>query len=98
MKTRLLLVPLAALLAIAAAGTGGASPQAPEAAANATIRCGNVRTIGFLAPKTGLAASLGQTQVRWVRYFVTRWNATHRRGKLRLREGDTKLGGPVSEA
>jgi branched-chain amino acid transport system substrate-binding protein len=94
---KLALLPAAAVLAFVAAGSGGASPRTATAAANALVKCGNVRTVGFLAPKTGPAASLGVTQIRWVQYYFTRYNATHKK-KFKLSIGDTKLGGPVSAA
>jgi branched-chain amino acid transport system substrate-binding protein len=84
-------------LAVAAAGYGrtdqSAAPSAPAAGAAAdlaAITCGRTRTIGVAAPITGPAASLGQQQQKWVRYYVSRYNATHRT-KLRLVVGDTQL-------
>jgi branched-chain amino acid transport system substrate-binding protein len=86
-------------LSVAAAAYAGgpassARPEAavsPSAAERATIRCGRTRTIGVAAPLTGAAASLGQQQLKWVRFFVQRWNRTHRRGRLRIVSGDTQL-------
>ena len=98
MRNRLWLVPLSAVLAVAAAGTGGASPQSPEAASNALVRCGKVRPLGFLGPFTGPAASLGAQQRSWVRFFVIRYNAANKRKKIQLVPGDTKLGGPGGTA
>jgi branched-chain amino acid transport system substrate-binding protein len=66
------------------------SPAAAKRAAAATIACGRTRTIGIAAPLTGPAASLGQQQLSWARYFVARYNAAHR-NKLRLVQGDTRL-------
>ena len=95
-----LLAGLALLgLAVAAAAYAGSpansarpdTAASPAAAERALIRCGTTRTIGVAAPLTGLAASLGQQQLKWVRYFVSRWNRTHRRGKLRIVSGDTQL-------
>jgi branched-chain amino acid transport system substrate-binding protein len=97
---KVLLAALAVLgLSVAAAASAGgpASSARPDAAASpaaaerASIRCGRTRTIGVAAPLTGLAASLGQQQIKWARYFVTRYNRSHRRTKLRIVSGDTQL-------
>lgn len=86
------------LSAAAAAYAGGpATSSRPDAAATpaaaerAQIACGRTRTIGAALPLTGLAASLGQQQIGWTRFFVTRWNRTHPRGRLRIVPGDTQL-------
>jgi branched-chain amino acid transport system substrate-binding protein len=95
-----LLAALAALGLSAAAAAYAGGPAAssrpdttasPAAAERAAIRCGRTRTIGVAAPLTGLAASLGQQQIKWVRFFVQRWNRTHPRGRLRIVSGDTQL-------
>jgi branched-chain amino acid transport system substrate-binding protein len=95
-----LLAALAVLgLSVAAAAYAGgpASSARPDAAASpaaaerAQIACGRTRTIGVAAPLTGLAASLGQQQIKWVRFFVSRWNRTHPRSRLRIVSGDTQL-------
>jgi branched-chain amino acid transport system substrate-binding protein len=97
---KVLLAALAVLgLSVAAAAYAGgpatnARPDAvasPAAAERASIRCGRTRTIGVAAPLTGLAASLGQQQIKWVRFFVSRWNRTHPRARLRIVSGDTQL-------
>jgi branched-chain amino acid transport system substrate-binding protein len=81
----------AAAAAISTAATDGA--KAPSSAATASIACSKNRamSIGVAAPITGAAASIGGQQLRWARFFVTRWNATHKTGKVRLVEGDTQL-------
>ena len=95
-----LMAALAVLgLSVAAAAYAGgpASSARPDAAASpaaaerALIRCGRTRTIGVAAPITGAAASLGQQQLKWARFFVQRWNRTHPRGRLRIVPGDTQL-------
>src|ERR687895_1914739 len=95
-----LLAALAVLgLSVAAAAYAGgpAASSRPDAAASpaaserALIRCGTTRTIGVAAPLTGAAASLGQQQLKWARFFVQRWNRTHPRGRLRIVPGDTQL-------
>jgi branched-chain amino acid transport system substrate-binding protein len=98
MKKVLLAVAGALGLAIAAtAYAGGQSSTRPDAAASpaaaerAQIACGRTRTIGVAAPITGAAASLGQQQLKWVRFFVQRWNRSHPRGRLRIVSGDTQL-------
>jgi branched-chain amino acid transport system substrate-binding protein len=82
-------------LAVAATGTaGGSTPaaaKAPTGADTAMIACGRTRTIGVAAPVTGPAASIGSQQARWARYWVTRYNRTHRRTKFRIVLGDTQL-------
>src|SRR5918912_595931 len=90
---KVLLALFAAALAFAAAGTGGASTQSPAAKASALVNCGKTRTIGFLGPITGPAASLGQQQVKWFNYYISRYNATHKKTKFRSVKGDTILGG-----
>ena len=65
-------------------------PTARAASDAAAIACGRTRTIGVAAPITGLAASLGQQQLKWARFYVSRYNATHR-NKLRIVSGDTQL-------
>jgi branched-chain amino acid transport system substrate-binding protein len=89
---------LLGLSVAAAAYTAGPANSArpdtaasPAAAERALIRCGRTRTIGVAAPITGDAASLGQQQLKWARYYVTRYNQTHRRTKFRIVQGDTQL-------
>jgi branched-chain amino acid transport system substrate-binding protein len=98
MKKALWLVPLAIALAAAAAAFGGnsssertGSTAVPGSAEKALIACGRTRTIGVAAPITGAAASLGGQQLKWARFFVSRYNRTHPRGKLRIVPGDTQL-------
>jgi branched-chain amino acid transport system substrate-binding protein len=86
---------LAALTALAVAtGTAGGSTTAadsPTVTDRTLITCGRTRTIGVAAPVTGPAASIGSQQLRWARYYVTRYNATHRTRKFRVVAGDTQL-------
>ncbi len=77
--------PLAALSAPASTG-----PTSSSSAGTALISCGTTRTIGISEPITGLAASLGTQQQRWARFYVLRYNATHKT-KIRLVEGDSQL-------
>jgi branched-chain amino acid transport system substrate-binding protein len=97
MKKGLLLALLTASLAATAAAFGGnASPDrarskaAPASADRALIRCGRTRTIGVAAPITGDAASIGLQQLRWAKFYVSRYNRTHRK-KFRVVQGDTRL-------
>ncbi len=89
-----ILSALTALTALAVAtGTAGGSSapaESPAAADTALIKCGTTRTIGVAAPITGPAASIGSQQLRWARYYVTRYNRTHRT-KFRVVAGDTQL-------
>jgi branched-chain amino acid transport system substrate-binding protein len=96
---KVLLPVLAALmaltaLAVAAGTAGGSTPaaaKAPTGSDTAMIACGRTRTIGVAAPVTGPAASIGSQQARWARYYVTRYNRSHRRTKFRIVLGDTQL-------
>jgi branched-chain amino acid transport system substrate-binding protein len=95
-KAGLVLLGVAAAAAVVAAvstaATDGAGAR--QAAASATVTCNKARAIsvGLAAPITGAAASLGTPQKSWARFFVTRWNATHKKGyKIKLVEGDTQL-------
>jgi branched-chain amino acid transport system substrate-binding protein len=94
MKKALLLALLTASLAATAAafsGNSNAGPDRVSAADRALIRCGTTRTIGVAAPITGPAASLGQQMLGWARFYVRRYNASHRRTKFRVVQGDTQL-------
>src|ERR687888_783061 len=93
-----LLVAALAFAAFVAAGTGGASTQSPKAAGTALITCGKTRSIGLLAPITGPAASLGQEQVSWFKYYISRYNRTHKKTKFKGVFGDTILAGPGGTA
>jgi ABC-type branched-subunit amino acid transport system substrate-binding protein len=76
------LLALSAALAIVAAASATtsrtAAPTATAGADKALITCGRTRTLGVAAPITGLAASLGQQQLKWANYFVTRYNRSPR--------------------
>ena len=91
----MILSALAALTALAVAtGPAGGSPTAaasPSVTERTQIACGRTRTIGVAAPITGPAASIGSQQLRWARYYVTRYNRSHRRTKFRVVAGDTQL-------
>jgi len=97
MKKALLLALVAGLAATAAAFAGTASPNGqratagPAAADAALLRCGRTRTIGVAAPITGAAASLGGQQLKWARFYVSRYNRSHRAKKFRIVSGDTQL-------
>ena len=95
---KVFLALLVAALAFAAAGTGGASTQSPKAAGSALITCGKTRSLGLLAPITGPAASLGQEQVSWFKYYISRYNRTHKKTKFKGVYGDTILAGPGGTA
>jgi branched-chain amino acid transport system substrate-binding protein len=73
-----------------AAGSAQSSATAKPASGAAQLACGTTRTIGVAAPITGAAASLGQQQLSWARYYVTRYNRSHDT-KLRIVVGDTQL-------
>ena len=90
-----ILTALTALTALAVAvGTAGGSTtaaQSPTTSDRTLITCGRTRTIGVAAPITGAAASIGSQQGKWARYWVTRYNRSHRRTKFRTVVGDTQL-------
>ena len=85
----------AALTALAVAtGTAGGSTtsaDSPTVTDRTLINCGRTRTIGIAAPITGPAASIGTQQLRWARYYVTRYNRAHKSTKFRVVAGDTQL-------
>jgi branched-chain amino acid transport system substrate-binding protein len=97
MKKKFIFALLAATLVFVAAGTGGASTQSPQAAATALVKCGKTRTIGFMAPITGPAANIGLYQNSWAKYFVSKYNRTHK-NKLKLQTEDSQLGAPTGTA
>ena len=95
------LLALAALAVVAAASAKVDRAAAPAAASSADARlisCGKTRTMGVLGPITGPAASLGKLQIDWVKWYITKYNKTHKKGKLRVQYGDTVLGGPGGTA
>ena len=90
-----ILAGVTALTALAVAtGTAGGSTnavQSPTVTDRTLITCGRTRSLGVAAPVTGPAASIGSQQARWARYWVTRYNRSHRRTKFRVVLGDTQL-------
>jgi branched-chain amino acid transport system substrate-binding protein len=90
-----ILSALTALTALAVAtGTAGGSTAAaksPTVTDQTLITCGRTRSLGIAAPVTGAAASIGSQQARWARFWVTRYNASHRKTKFRAVVGDTQL-------
>jgi branched-chain amino acid transport system substrate-binding protein len=90
----------AAFAAVAAAYASpdrAAAPAAPAASDSALVKCGKTRTIGFMAPVTGPAASIGIQQVHWAQYYVSTYNKTHKT-KIKLQTEDTMLGAPTGTA
>jgi branched-chain amino acid transport system substrate-binding protein len=84
----------AATVALALAAGAFAHPEATAAqqsSAAALIKCGKTVNIGAAIPITGPAASIGVNQLHWARFFVTRWNATHKKLKVNMKQGDTQL-------
>jgi branched-chain amino acid transport system substrate-binding protein len=88
------LLALTAALAFVAAGYAtpdrAAAPAVQAGGDAALVKCGKTRTIGVAAPITGPAASLGQQQLNWAKFFVTRYNRSHK-NKLKVVPGDTQL-------
>ncbi len=94
------LLAAAAVIAAVVAASATATTNGPRALASADsalVKCGKTRSIGFLAPITGPAASLGKPQIDWATTYVSKYNATHKT-KFRLVRGDTVLGGPGGNA
>jgi len=97
MKKGFLVAALVAALAATAAAFGGTSTDrqgttaGPTGASQALLRCGKTRTIGVAAPITGAAASLGTQQLKWAKFYVSRYNRSHRAKKFRIVAGDTQL-------
>ena len=90
-----LLVAFTAVLGVMVATSAGqASPTATSASA---VSCGTTRSIGFMAPFTGPAASVGQQQVRWANFYVKQYNKKHKT-KIKLVNEDTQLGAPANTA
>jgi branched-chain amino acid transport system substrate-binding protein len=79
-------------LAVATSTAGGSTTaaQSPTVTDRTLITCGRTRTIGVAAPITGAAASIGSQQGRWARFWVSRYNRSHRT-KFRAVVGDTQL-------
>ena len=89
------LVAVTALLGVmVATSVGQASPTASSASA---ASCGTTRSIGFMAPFTGPAASVGQLQIRWANFYVKQYNKAHKT-KIKLVNEDTQLGAPAGTA
>ena len=84
LRVTLVLVPVLALVIVAAAfaGTDGGASKASSSAA--AIACGTTRTIGVAAPITGPAASIGQQQLRWAQFYVKQWNARKANAKQKI--------------
>src|SRR4051794_4693152 len=85
-------VAVAALASVAFGSTK--SPARTSSAGSALVSCGTTRTIGVAAPITGPAASIGQQQLRWAKFYVQRWNAqkANAKKKIKIVQGDTQLG------
>jgi branched-chain amino acid transport system substrate-binding protein len=82
---------VAAVSTVALGSSNGSSRAAtPASADTALVKCGKTRTLAIAAPITGDAASLGLQQLRWTKFFVSRYNRHHRK-KFRLVQGDTQL-------
>lgn len=96
------LLALGAALAVVAGAFAtpdrAAAPAAPSASGAALVKCGKTRTIGFMAPVTGPAASIGIQQVHWAQYYVSTYNKTHKTTKMKLQTEDTQLGAPTGTA
>ena len=90
-----LAVAVAALASVAFGSTKSPTrTSSASSAGSALVSCGTTRTIGVAAPITGPAASIGQQQLRWAKFFVQRWNAqkANAKKKIKIVQGDTQLG------
>jgi branched-chain amino acid transport system substrate-binding protein len=101
-RTGVLVVLLAVIAAIVAlvATTATAKTRhatGPASAGTATVSCGKTRTIGFMVPVTGPAASIGGQQADWAKAYVATFNRTHKT-KVKLQIEDTILGAPNGTA
>jgi branched-chain amino acid transport system substrate-binding protein len=96
------LLALGAALAVVAGAYAtpnrAAAPAVQSASDAALVKCGKTRTIGFMAPVTGPAASIGIQQVHWAQYYITTYNRTHKKTKFKLQTEDTQLGAPTGTA
>ena len=96
------LLALGAALAIVAGAYAtperAAAPAAQSGSDAASVKCGKTRTIGFMVPITGPAASIGVQQQHWAQYYVSTYNKTHKGTKFRLQTEDTQLGAPTGTA
>jgi branched-chain amino acid transport system substrate-binding protein len=96
MKKVVVAASIAAFMAVLATAAWGSTQgsnkvASPANAGNALVKCGKTRSIGFLAPITGPAASLGKPQVDWAQYYVSTYNRTHKT-KFKFVKEDTQLG------
>ncbi len=95
------LLALGAAFAIVAAAYAtperAAAPAAQTGSDAALVKCGKTRTIGFMVPVTGPAASIGIQQAHWAQYYVSTYNKTHKT-KFKLQTEDTQLGAPTGTA
>jgi len=90
-------VAVATAATLASASTRAHSTTRAAAMAAAKVKCGSKRTLGFMAPFTGPAASVGQQQVRWVKYWIKTYNKTHKK-QIKAQNEDTMLGAPNGTA
>jgi branched-chain amino acid transport system substrate-binding protein len=88
---------LAAALAATTAAAKTRHAAAPASADTAQVKCGKTRTIGLMAPVTGPAASIGEDQVDWAKFYVATYNRTHKT-KIKFQTEDTILGAPNGTA
>ena len=88
---------LAVVAAAYATPNRAAAPSAQAGSGAALVKCGKTRTIGFMVPVTGPAASIGIQQQHWAQYYVSTYNKTHKT-KLKLQTEDTQLGAPTGTA
>ena len=84
------LLALTAALAVVAGAYAHASKQGSAASAATQRSCINNARIGFSGPLTGDAGFLGQEQLSWAQFALSRFNRANKT-KLRIVQGDTQL-------
>jgi branched-chain amino acid transport system substrate-binding protein len=93
MRKGLIAVALAVLASAAVVTAAVAKPSATATPAQLAT-CTNV-SLGFLGPLTGPAGFLGQEQISWLRFGVSKYNKANGT-QFKVAEGDTQLKAPVA--
>ena len=93
MRRGVIAAALAAIVSAAVVSAAVANTAGPAAPAQVAA-CTNV-TLGFVGPLTGPAGFLGQEQLSWARFAVSKFNRANRT-RLRIALGDTRLEAPIA--
>jgi branched-chain amino acid transport system substrate-binding protein len=89
-----LIAAIVAVVASAMLVTAAVAKTSAPAASSQVAACTNV-SLGFLGPLTGPAGFLGQEQLSWLKFGVSKYNKA-RGTKFKIVEGDTQLKAPVA--